>query len=128
MARILLVEDNEYNSDMLSRRLSKRGFEVAIAIDGESCVEKAKAFRPDLILMDLGLPGIDGFEATRRLKSEAATRDIPIIALSAHTADGDVACSAEAGCADFDEKPIDLPRLLGKMACLLPDGSITCLE
>jgi two-component system cell cycle response regulator DivK len=102
MTRILLVEDNEMNSDMLSRRLGKRGFEVEIVTNGESCQARVEAFRPALVLMDLGLPGIDGIETTSRLKSDPATREIPVIALSAHTSDADVRRSMEAGCSDFD--------------------------
>lgn len=119
MAKILLVEDDEMNRDMLSRRLLKRDFEVVIAVDGEQGVEMAYSESPDLILMDMSLPGIDGWTATRRLKSDAATRDIPVIALTAHAMAGDREKAMEAGCDDFDTKPVDLARLLSKMEALL---------
>ena len=128
MARILIVEDNEDNSDMLSRRLRKRGFEVEIVADGETCIKVVTNRPPDLILMDLGLPGIDGYEATRRLKAEAKTRTIPVIALSAHTLDDHLRLAEVAGCDDFDEKPVDISRLLRKMAALLPEGAVTRFE
>ena len=119
MAKILLVEDNEMNRDMLSRRLIRKGHEVAMAIDGEQGVEMAKSTLPDLILMDMSLPLIDGWEATRRIKAEPATRGIPIIALTAHAMAGDKEKAIEAGCDDYDTKPVDLERLLGKMNALL---------
>jgi CheY-like chemotaxis protein len=118
MPRILLVEDNEHNRDMLSRRLLRNGFEVDIAMDGEQAIAKAQAL-PDLILMDLSLPGIDGWEATRRLKSAPDTGSIPIVALTAHAMSGDRERALAAGCDDFDTKPVDLARLLAKMAALL---------
>jgi CheY-like chemotaxis protein len=118
MPRILLVEDNEHNRDMLSRRLLRNGFEVDIAMDGEQAIAKAQAL-PDLILMDLSLPGIDGWEATRRLKSAPDTGAIPIVALTAHAMSGDRERALAAGCDDFDTKPVDLARLLAKMAALL---------
>ena len=119
MAKILLVEDDEMNRDMLSRRLLKRDYEVAIAVDGEQGVEMAYSESPDLILMDMSLPGIDGWTATRRLKGDAATRDIPVIALTAHAMAGDREKAMDAGCDDFDTKPVDLARLLSKMEALL---------
>jgi CheY-like chemotaxis protein len=119
VAKILLVEDDEMNRDMLSRRLPKRDFEVAIAVDGEQGVEMAYSESPDLILMDMRLPGIDGWRATRRLKGDVATRDIPVIALTAHAMAGDREKAMDAGCDDFDTKPVDLARLLSKMEALL---------
>ena len=117
MARILLVEDNEMNRDMLSRRLVRNGHEVLMAEDGETGVEMATSQALDLVLMDVGLPGIDGYEATRRIK--AAGR-LPVIALTAHAMAADREKAMEAGCDDFDTKPVDIQRLLGKMAALLP--------
>jgi two-component system, cell cycle response regulator DivK len=119
MPRLLLVEDNEMNRDMLSRRLQRKGFEVAIAIDGQQGLDLARAQSPDLILMDMSLPVVDGWEATRRLKADDATRAIPVIALTAHAMAGDRDKALEAGCDDYDTKPIDLPRLLGKIEALL---------
>jgi CheY-like chemotaxis protein len=119
MAKILLVEDNEMNRDMLSRRLERRGYQVVIAVDGQQGVEAALAEPPDLILMDMSLPVLDGWEATRRLKAEAKTRAIPVIALTAHAMAGDREKALEAGCDDYDTKPIELPRLLGKIDALL---------
>ena len=119
MAKILLVEDNEMNRDMLSRRLQKKGYEVVMAVDGEQGVAMAEAQAPALILMDMSLPGLDGWEATRRLKSAAGTRAIPVIALTAHAMAGDREKALAAGCDDFDTKPIELERLLAKMAALL---------
>lgn len=125
MKRILLVEDNEMNRDMLSRRLVKHGYEVSIAVDGGEALERASAVQPALILMDLSLPVIDGWEATRRLKQDAATRHIPVIALTAHAMTGDREKALEAGCDDFDTKPVDLPRLLGRIEALLGRSSET---
>jgi CheY-like chemotaxis protein len=119
LAKILLVEDNEMNRDMLSRRLVKRGYEVVIAVEGEQGVALARSDSPDLVLMDMSLPVLDGWEATRRLKSDPATRDIPIIALTAHAMAGDREKASEAGCDDFDTKPVELPRLLSKIEGLL---------
>jgi CheY-like chemotaxis protein len=119
LAKILLVEDDEMNRDMLSRRLIKRDYDVLIAVDGEEGVRMAREETPDLILMDMSLPGIDGWTATRTLKDEAETRVIPIIALTAHAMAGDREKAMEAGCDDFDTKPVDLARLLGKMEALL---------
>ncbi len=116
MARILLVEDNEMNRDMLSRRLIKRGFEVEIAIDGQQGIDMARASGPDLILLDMSLPVIDGWDAARALKGDAATSAIPIIALTAHAMAGDKEKALEAGCNDYDTKPVELPRLLEKIA------------
>ena len=119
MTKILLVEDNEMNRDMLSRRLQKRGFDVEVAVDGAEGVALAKEQRPDLILMDLSLPGLDGWEAARRIKADAGLAGTPVIALTAHAMEGDREKALEAGCDDFDTKPVELPRLLEKMAKLL---------
>jgi two-component system cell cycle response regulator DivK len=119
MQKILLVEDNEMNSDMLSRRLVRNGYEVVTAVDGQQGTEMALSERPDLILMDMSLPVIDGWEATRRVKVNDATRRIPVIALTAHAMAGDREKAMEAGCDDYDTKPIELSRLLGKIAALL---------
>jgi CheY-like chemotaxis protein len=115
MSKILLVEDNEMNRDMLSRRLERKGFDVVMALDGQAGVEMASTESPDLILMDLSLPVIDGWEATRRIKADAATQQIPVIALTAHAMAGDEQKALEAGCDDYDTKPIDFKRLLGKI-------------
>jgi len=119
MPRILLVEDNEMNRDMLSRRLERRGYQVVLAMDGRDGVERAESEAPDLVLMDMSLPVLDGWEATRLLKAAPATRAIPVIALTAHAMSSDRARALEAGCDDYDTKPIDLPRLLGKIEALL---------
>jgi CheY-like chemotaxis protein len=119
MSRILLVEDNETNRDMLSRRLLRRGYEVVIALDGESGLELAETVQPDLILMDMSLPILDGWEATRRLKAAASTRSIPVIALTAHAMSSDRDKALEAGCDDYDTKPIELSRLLVKIEAQL---------
>jgi CheY-like chemotaxis protein len=121
MAKILYVEDNEDNVYMLSRRLRRNGHEVIVAADGEQGLAMARAEAPALILMDLRLPAMDGWEATRRLKATPETRDIPIIALSAHVMAGDKEKALAAGCDDYETKPIDFPRLLAKMAALLPE-------
>ena len=120
MTRILLVEDNPENRDMLSRRLIRRGFEIEFAEDGEEAVRKAREGSPALILMDLSLPVMDGWEATRRIKADAATAAIPVIALTAHAMSSDRERALSAGCDDYDTKPVDLERLLGKMQALLP--------
>jgi two-component system cell cycle response regulator DivK len=119
MKKILLVEDNEMNRDMLSRRLERRGYQVIIAVDGEQGVEMAFTEAPALILMDMSLPVIDGWEATRRIKGDENTRHIPIIALTAHAMDGDQQKARAAGCDDYDTKPVELPRLIGKVEALL---------
>jgi CheY-like chemotaxis protein len=119
MTKILLVEDNEMNRDMLSRRLVRKGYEVIMALDGRQAVEMAAAETPDLILMDMSLPVIDGWEATRQVKAAPATRGIPVIALTAHAMAGDREKAIQAGCDDYDTKPIDLQRLLEKMTALL---------
>ena len=119
MARILLVEDNEMNRDMLSRRLERKGYQVDLAVDGRQGVDKAKTLAYDLVLMDMSLPEIDGWEATRELRSDPATKALPIIALTAHAMSGDREKALEAGCDDYDTKPIELSRLLGKMEALL---------
>ncbi len=115
MGKILLVEDNEMNRDMLSRRLLKKGYAVVMALDGEQAIELARTESPDLILMDISLPGLDGWEATRRLKATPETQAIPIIALTAHAMAGDREKCLEAGCDDYDTKPVEFPRLLGKI-------------
>ncbi len=125
MPKILLVEDNEMNRDMLSRRLTRNGFEIAIAVNGQEGLDMATSERPDLILMDLSLPVMDGWEATRQIKANAATRTIPVIALTAHAMADDKAKALAAGCDDFDTKPVELPRLLEKINALLaapPNG------
>ncbi len=119
MAKILLVEDDEMNRDMLSRRLERRGYQVVIAVDGGQGLMLAQSEAPDLILMDMSLPVLDGWEATRQLKAAPATQAIPIIALTAHAMAGDRAQAVEAGCNDYDTKPIEFPRLLGKIQALL---------
>jgi two-component system cell cycle response regulator DivK len=119
VAKILLVEDNEANRDMLSRRLARRGHEVILAVDGEQGVALAASTGPDLILMDMSLPTIDGWEATRRIKTATATAPIPVIALTAHAMSGDRERAMAAGCDDYDTKPVELPRLLAKMEALL---------
>ncbi len=119
MPKVLLVEDNELNRDMLSRRLQRRGYDVIIAVDGQQGVAMAQAEAPDLILMDMSLPLIDGWEAARTLKGAAETKHIPVIALTAHAMSTDRDKALEAGCDDYDTKPIDLPRLLGKMDALI---------
>src|SRR4051812_31487900 len=119
MAKILLVEDNEMNRDMLSRRLQRRGYSVVLAVDGRSGVEMAQKEEPDLILMDMSLQVLDGWEATRLLKADEPTKRIPIIALTAHAMAGDRAKALEAGCDDYDTKPVELPRLLAKIEALL---------
>ena len=115
MVKVLLVEDNEMNRDMLSRRLIRKGFEVILALDGAQALQAALAEVPALILMDMSLPVMDGWEATRRIKAEAATAAIPVIGLTAHAMDGDREKCLAAGCDDYDTKPVDLPRLLEKM-------------
>jgi len=124
MPRILLVEDNEMNRDMLSRRLARKGYEVMLAIDGKSGVEMAHSEAPDLVLMDMSLPVLDGWEATRRLKADESTRQIPVIALTAHAMSSDRDKALEAGCDDYDTKPVDLSRLLEKIEALIGGTSI----
>jgi CheY-like chemotaxis protein len=119
MHKILLVEDNEMNRDMLSRRLERRGFAVVLAVDGQGGVEMAASHAPDLVLMDMSLPVLDGWEAARRLKADPATRRIPVIALTAHAMSGDRERAIAAGCDDYDTKPVELPRLLAKIEALL---------
>lgn len=119
MIKILLVEDNEMNRDMLSRRLERKGFQVLIAVDGQEGIDKAKGESPNLILMDMNLPIIDGWEATRQLKADAATASIPIIGLTAHAMSGDREKCLEAGCDQYDTKPVDFPGLLVKIQALL---------
>ena len=120
--KILLVEDNEMNRDMLSRRLSRSGYDIVVAVDGQEGVDKALSEKPQLILMDMSLPVIDGWEATRRIKADAATKHIPVIALTAHAMAQDKEKALAAGCDDFDTKPVELPRLVGKIKALLGDA------
>jgi two-component system cell cycle response regulator DivK len=119
MTRVLLVDDDEMSRDMLSRRLIRRGFEVIFAVDGKQGVEAARRERPDIILMDMGLPVMDGWEATRWIKSDDATRGVSVIGLSAHTMSGDRDKAMEAGCDDYNIKPIEFDRLIGKIERLL---------
>lgn len=119
MPRILVIEDNEENRDSLSRRLQRRGFEVLLAPDGKAGVETAKAERPDLILMDMNMPLVDGWEATRQIKAEQATANVPVIALTAHAMAGDKERALAAGCADYHTKPIEFPKLLAQIESLL---------
>jgi CheY-like chemotaxis protein len=119
MPKLLLVEDNEMNRDMLSRRLTRKGYEILIAVDGQEGVEMARGQAPDLVLLDMSLPVMDGWEAARVMKADAATRGIPIIALTAHAMSGDREKAIEAGCDEYDTKPVELPRLLEKIQTLL---------
>ncbi len=119
VAKILLVEDNELNRDMLRRRLTRRGHEVVVAVDGQEGLDRAREPGVELILMDMSLPGIDGWEATRRLKADGATASIPVLALTAHAMAGDREQALAAGCDDYDTKPVDFPRLTGKISALL---------
>ncbi len=121
MVKILIVEDNEMNLDMLSRRLMRLGFDIVAAKDGETGITMVKHDRPQLVLMDMSLPVVDGWEATRRLKADPDTSDVPVIALTAHAMGGDREKAIQAGCDDYDTKPVDLQRLLGKIRTLLPD-------
>lgn len=123
MAKILLVEDNELNRDMLSRRLIRKEFEVVFAVDGQEGVDKASSEAPDLILMDMSLPVMDGWEATRTIKANEALRQIPVIALTAHAMAGDKEKALAAGCDDFDTKPVEFKRLLGKIQAMLGEES-----
>jgi CheY-like chemotaxis protein len=118
MPKILIVEDNEMNRDMLSRRLERRGFEVVIAVDGGEGVAMARSESPDLVLMDMSLPVMNGWEATQAIRADASTAHLPVVALTAHSMPGDREKAMEAGCNDYDTKPVDLPRLLAKMAAL----------
>ena len=119
MGKVLLIEDNEMDSDMLSRRLIRRGFQVVFAMDGQQGVDLARSERPDIILMDMSLPVIDGWEATRRLKADDATRSVPVIGLTAHVMSGDREKAIKAGCDDYDTKPVEFDRLIGKIERLL---------
>lgn len=119
MPKILVVEDNEMNRDMLARRLERRGYQVVVAVDGAQGLALAQSEAPDLILMDMSLPVLDGWEATRQLKAASETRAIPVIALTAHAMAGDRDKALEAGCDDYDTKPIELPRLLAKIEAFL---------
>lgn len=122
MTKILLVEDNEMNRDMLSRRLVRNGFQIVMAVNGQEGLDLASSENPDLILLDMSLPVLDGWEAARRLKSDAATAKIPVIALTAHAMVQDKEKALAAGCDDFDTKPVELPRLLEKINSLLRNG------
>ena len=126
MPKILLVEDNEMNRDMLVRRLERRGFEVSSAADGQEALTLARTQLPDLILLDMSLPEIDGWEVARRLKRDTRTQDIPVIALTAHAMNGDREAALDAGCEDYDTKPVDMNRLLGKMTSLFEKKAKTC--
>ena len=119
MTKVLLVEDNEMNRDMLSRRLIRRGYEVVFAVDGQQGVDMAHSEKPDIILMDMSLPVMDGWEATRRVKSDAASRGVPVIGLTAHAMSGDREKAIEAGCDDYDTKPVELDRLIEKIERVL---------
>ena len=122
MPKILIVEDNEMNSDMLSRRLERRGFTVVLAVDGGEGVTKARSEMPDLVLMDMSLPVMNGWEATQAIRADASMSHVPVIALTAHSMPGDREKAMEAGCNDYDTKPVDLPRLLAKMSALGVDA------
>jgi two-component system, cell cycle response regulator DivK len=122
MTKVLLVEDNEMNRDMLSRRLTRRGLQVVCAVDGQQGVDLARSENPDVILMDMSLPVMDGWEATRRIKSDGDTRNMLVIGLSSHAMSGDREKALEAGCDDYDTKPVDLERLLEKIEHLLRKG------
>jgi two-component system, cell cycle response regulator DivK len=119
MAKVLLVEDNEMNRDMLSRRLVRRGFEVVFAVNGKEGVALARSEKPDIILMDMSLPIMDGWEATRRVKADDETRGVPVIGLTAHAMSGDREKAIEAGCDDYDTKPVEIDRLIGKIEKLI---------
>jgi len=122
MAKILIVEDNEMNRDMLSRRLERRGFTIVMAVDGQQGVDMTRSEKPDLVLMDMSLPVMDGWTATRTIKDDAELAKIPVIALTAHAMEGDREKAMAAGCDDYDTKPIELPRLLEKIGKFLPNG------
>jgi CheY-like chemotaxis protein len=123
MARLLLIEDNEMNRDMLSRRLAKRGHQVLTAADGGEGLSLASREKPDLVIVDMSLPVLDGWDVARRLKADAGTRRIPVIALTAHVMSGDRERALEAGCDDYDVKPVEFERLLGKIEALLARGT-----
>lgn len=123
MHKILLVEDNEMNRDMLARRLKRKGYDVVIAVDGQQGVDMARAEKPDLVLMDMSLPVLNGWDATRAIKADGATKAIPVIALTAHAMAGDRESAMAAGCDDYDTKPVELERLLAKITAFLPGAS-----
>ncbi len=125
MVKVLLVEDNEMNRDMLSRRLTKRGYEVVMAIDGQQGVDMAVSEKPDIILLDMSLPVVDGWEAAQQIKANEVSKGLPLIALTAHAMASDRERALSAGCDDFDTKPVELPRLLSKMEALLTAKGIT---
>ena len=122
MPKILIVEDNEMNRDMLSRRLERRGFAIVMAVDGQQGVDMVRSEKPDLVLMDMSLPVMDGWTATRAIKDDDGLKSIPVIALTAHAMEGDREKAMAAGCDDYDTKPIELPRLLEKIGKFLPNG------
>lgn len=128
MARVLIVEDNELNRDMLSRRLQRRGYDILVATDGEQGVELARSEPVDVVLMDMSLPGLDGWEATKLLKADAATAKLPVIALTAHAMSSDREKAMESGCDDYDTKPVDLVRLLGKIENWLNKAGVALPE
>lgn len=123
MPRLLLIEDNAMNRDMLSRRLARKGYEVTVAADGEQGLRSAAEDPPDLVLMDMALPVVDGWEATRRLKADRATAKIPVIGLTAHAMEGDREKAMEAGCDDYDTKPVEIERLLEKIEALIKSNN-----
>jgi two-component system, cell cycle response regulator DivK len=123
MPKILVVEDNELNRDMLTRRLARKGYDIIPAVDGREGIDLAHSARPDVILMDMSLPGVDGWEATRQIKADPATRDIPVIALTAHAMSGDRERALDAGCDDYDTKPVEFPSLLAKIDAVLAKPS-----
>ena len=125
MVKVLLVEDNEMNRDMLSRRLIKRGYDVVMAVDGQQGIDMSVSEKPDLILLDMSLPVVDGWEAAQQMKGNEATKTIPLIALTAHAMASDKERALSAGCDDFDTKPVELPRLLSKMESLLKASGVT---
>ena len=125
MVKVLLIEDNEMNRDMLSRRLAKRGYEVVMAIDGQQGIDMAVSEKPDIILLDMSLPVVDGWEAAQQIKANEASKGVPLVALTAHAMASDRERAMSAGCDDFDTKPVELPRLLGKMEALLTAKGIT---
>jgi CheY-like chemotaxis protein len=122
MPKILIIDDNEENRDALSRRLQRRGFQVVLAVDGLEGMEMVRLEKPDIVLMDMNMPNLDGWEATRQLKADPATRDVPIIALTAHAMAGDRERSLEVGCADYHTKPVEMAKLLGQIEAFLAPG------
>jgi len=125
MVNVLLVEDNEMNRDMLSRRLTKRGYAVQMAVDGQQGIDMAVSAKPDIIILDMSLPVVDGWEAAKQIKANPASQNVPLIALTAHAMASDRERAISAGCDDFDTKPVELPRLLGKIEALLKAKGVT---